>query len=88
MASGQRNFKSFSANRSGVRLVQMGLSIVLFSVLIWSLNQDYFLLNSLFPIASPWLDVSIFLVALALLLSALFPKARMKPELMNNSISE
>ena len=83
MASGQRSFNPFSKNWRGVRLVHMGLSIVLFWALIWSLNQDYFFLNSVFPIASPWLGVSIFLVSLVLLISALFPKARMKPEFKN-----
>ncbi|AKA34285.1 serine hydrolase domain-containing protein [Flagellimonas lutaonensis] len=78
---GQRNFESFSSNSRGVRLVQMGLSLVLLLTLIWSLNQDYFFLNSVFPIASPWLGISIFLMALVLVFSALFPKTRTKPEL-------
>ncbi len=80
MASGARNFKSFSSNGRGVRLVQMGLSLVLLLTLIWSLTQDYLFLNSVFPVASPWLGISIFLLALVLAFLALFPKTGTKPE--------
>jgi hypothetical protein len=46
--------------------------ILTFSVL-WALNQDYFFLFSVFPIASGWLIIAIVFVATVLLISAFFP---------------
>lgn len=74
VVSSQRCFKPLSAKSRGLRLAQMGLSVVLILALIWSLNQEYLFLNSVFPIAAPWLGASIFFGALVLMLMALFPR--------------
>jgi hypothetical protein len=48
--------------------------VVILAGLIWSLNQDYLFISSIFPITSVWLGFSGFMVALVLLVSVLFPK--------------
>lgn len=65
-------FKPLSKDLHFSRIVQSALAIVLIAVLLWSTNQDYLFVSSVFPIASSWLGISIFIFAAVLLLSALF----------------
>lgn len=74
LISGQLRFATLTKNFRCLRLVQSGLSIILVSCLWWCHNQDYLLITSVFPLASGWLGLSIFGLALVLLLSALFPR--------------
>ncbi|MEA2021207.1 MAG: serine hydrolase domain-containing protein [Candidatus Caldatribacteriota bacterium] len=73
LISGRRQFAPLSKESRLLRLVQSSLFIILMSGLLWSINQDYLFISSVFPIASSWLGFSIFLFAVVLLLSALFP---------------
>ncbi len=56
-------------------LIQLGLSLVLIFGYLWSVNQDYFFLFSLFPAASIWLERSVLILGSVLFLSFLFPRA-------------
>lgn len=73
LISGRRQFAPLSKESRLLRLVQSSLFIILVLGLLWSINQDYLFISSVFPIASSWLGFSIFLCAVVLLLSALFP---------------
>ena len=73
LISGGRRFAPLSKESRLLRLGQGGLFIVLMSILLWAMNQDYLFISSVFPIAANWLGFSIFLFAVVLLLSALFP---------------
>lgn len=78
LISGRRQFAPLSKESRFLRLVQSSLFIILVLGLLWSINQDYLLISSVFPIASSWLGFSIFLFAVVLLLSALFPSIEYK----------
>lgn len=71
--SGRRKFAPLAMESRILRLVQSTLFIILLSCLLWTINLDYSFLSTVFPIASSWLGYSIFVFALILLLSALFP---------------
>ena len=73
LISGGRRFAPLSKESRLLRLGQGGLFIVLMSVLLWAISQNYLFISSVFPIAANWLGFSIFLFAVVLLLSALFP---------------
>jgi len=73
LISGRRRFAPRAEKHRLLRLVQSSVFIILITGLWWSVNQDYLFISSVFPIASGWLVVSIFLFAVVLLLSVLFP---------------
>jgi len=73
LISGRRKFAPLAKQSRLIRLLQSSLFIILLSGLGWSVNQDYLFLTSVFPVVSSWLGFSIFLMAMILLLSALFP---------------
>jgi len=73
LISGRRKFAPLSKESRLLRFVQSSVFIILITGLLWSVNQDYLFISSVFPIASGWLGFSIFLSAVVLLLSALFP---------------
>lgn len=73
LISGKRKFAPLSKESRLLRLVQSSLFLILMLSLWWSISQDYLFISSVFPIASSWLGFSIFILALILLLSALFP---------------
>lgn len=73
LISRRRRFVPVAKESRLLRLVQSSLAIILLSGLLWCIKQDYLFMTSVFPIASSWLGFSIFLLAVVLLLSALFP---------------
>jgi CubicO group peptidase (beta-lactamase class C family) len=73
LALRRRQFRPFSKQSLFLRLVQFVISIALVSILLWSINQDYLFISSIFPIASVWLGISLFASAVILLLCAFFP---------------
>jgi len=82
--SGERRFAPLSKEARFLRSGQLGLSILFLAGLLWAVNQDYLFLSSLFPIASGWLGLVIFLSAVVLLLSSLFPLRGEKKPLRSN----
>ena len=78
--SGRRRFAFLTKKCIILRLTQGSISVLLASGLFWTMNQDYFFLSAVFPTAYVWLEFSIFLFAVILMLSALFPciKDKMK----------
>jgi CubicO group peptidase (beta-lactamase class C family) len=74
--TGKRHFAPLSKEAYVLRLAQISLFAVLVVGLGWSINQEYLFLTSVFPITTGWLGISIFLVALVLLLSDLFPQKK------------
>ena len=73
LISGCRRFAPMSADYRYLRAVQTGSSAILLSVLAWCVSRDYLFISSVFPIASIWLGYSIFILAVILMWSALFP---------------
>lgn len=73
LVSGCRQFAPLCGKSRQLRIVQSSLFMVLLAGLLWAVNQDYLFLSSVFPVASGWLGFSVFVSALVLLLSALFP---------------
>ncbi|MDR9367096.1 MAG: serine hydrolase domain-containing protein [Balneolaceae bacterium] len=63
-----------------IRIMQFTVSGILMLSVLWALNQDYFFLFSVFPVASGWLIITILFVATVLLFSALFPKKSVEQE--------
>lgn len=51
--------------------------MILLFVLIWSHNQEYLIITSVFPGVSEWLLLELWLVAVLLLITVLFPKTIM-----------
>ncbi len=74
MIQERRRFSPLQKQNRLIRLIQFILFLSLILAVLWSLNQDYFFLFSVFPIASNWFIVSILFVAFITLLSALFPE--------------
>lgn len=70
----RRQFAPLRRVEFWIRLIQFTVSGVLLLSVLWALNQDYFFLFSVFPIASGWFIMTILLVATVFLFSALFPK--------------
>lgn len=78
LKSEKRKFTLLDKNSRLVRIVQIILSVFLMAGLLWCISQDYLFISSVFPIASGWLGMSIFVFATVLLLSALFPRKEQK----------
>jgi len=70
MISKRRRFAPLSGEFLLLRLVQSGLSIIVVAGLWWAKNQDYLFITTVFPIVSRWLGLSIFFLAVVLILSA------------------
>ena len=85
--SGRRHFAPLSREFWLLRLVQSCLFVILASSLLWAANQDYLFLSSVFPIASVWLGFSLFLLALFLLLSILFPYEKNEKKASNGNLT-
>lgn len=75
---GSRKYAPLSKKSRLPRSGQFVLSLIFMVGLWWMLGQEYFFLFSVLPIASQWLVRIIFIVALVLLASALFPKIHPK----------
>lgn len=73
LISKKRKFAPLDKNYRVLRTVQSSISVILIASLLWCISQEYFFISSLFPLASFWLGISIFIGAIILLLSALFP---------------
>lgn len=56
------------------QIVQISLSVALLAGLYWCTKQDYLFISSVFPIASKWLGITIFIFAIIMILFAFFPK--------------
>lgn len=63
------------------RVFRFGLSIIIFSGLFWSINQDYLFITSVFPKAAVWAGKSLFILAITLFISAFVSRL---PDLPNN----
>lgn len=72
--SGKRRFAPFAPQTRLLRLGQLGFSAAVIWGLIWSARQDYLFLESIFPILSDWLGVSLLGGAAVSLASACLPK--------------
>lgn len=73
LVSGTRNFSPMSKRHRGLWWGQIIVSIGIIAILVWSINQPYLFVSSVFPIAANWLGGSLLLVALVLMWSACFP---------------
>jgi CubicO group peptidase (beta-lactamase class C family) len=58
------------------RLLQTGTAVILLGVLVWSVFQEYLIVNSVFPILSVWLMITTLGFSITLLLSAWLPARR------------
>jgi CubicO group peptidase (beta-lactamase class C family) len=70
----RRQFAPLQSKHLWIRFIQYILFLSLTLSILWILNQDYFFLFSVFPIASGWFIISLLFVAFLILLSALFPE--------------
>jgi len=73
LATGSRRLAPLSEKSRLLRSGQVFVALLLLALLWWSTSQEYFFLSAVFPIASGWLGWAVLVLALALLLSALFP---------------
>jgi CubicO group peptidase (beta-lactamase class C family) len=71
---GKRTFDLQIKNYLGVQFLQLVLSVILLSVLIWSATQEYLMITSVFPGASDWFILSLWFLAFVLLISVLLSK--------------
>lgn len=70
----RRLFNPWSKKYLKFRVIQLILSVILIGILLWCINQPYLFISSIFPIASFWLGISVFILAVVLLLFMLFPR--------------
>lgn len=70
----RRNFAPLSTESRLLRSIQADLFVVAVLVFVWSINQTYLFLPSVFPVAYNWLWVAGFALTGVSLLSALFPR--------------
>jgi CubicO group peptidase (beta-lactamase class C family) len=68
---GKRTIELHINKYSVVQYVQFALSVILISVLIWSLTREYLIITSVFPGVTEWLLVATFIASLVLLISSL-----------------
>lgn len=67
----RKNSKISSTKKSiPDRIFRIGLSIIIFSGLFWSINQDYLFITSVFPMSSEWAGKSLLILAITLFISA------------------
>ncbi len=79
LITGKRRFSPLSGKYGILRIAEGITAVSLTAVLIWSENQDYLFIASLFPIASGWLGWSALILATVLMLSALLPYVTIPP---------
>ena len=73
LLSGSRSFAPFSRASRFARILEIMLSLSIFPVLLWAVNQEYLFLSSVFPVASVWLGYSLLALASVLFFSSMFP---------------
>lgn len=72
--SGKRRLAPLVQHARLFRIGQLSLSLVLLSILLWSVNQDYLFIVPVFPILTKWLGMSLLSVAAVSLASACLPE--------------
>ena len=72
----KRRFAPLSIESRFLRLGQCVSFLALTAGLLWCISQPYLDITSIFPLASSWLGISIFVFAIMQLLLALCPKKR------------
>lgn len=70
LLSGRRRLTLYSRTQAIRRSSQMGCAVIIWLLLIWSINQSYLFITSVFPVRSGWLAVSLLTVSVVLLLYA------------------
>ncbi len=70
LASGRSRFSMSGPLAAKRRIYKIVISVILLIGLLWAANQDYLFITAVFPIASGWLGVSAFLLAIGQLVSA------------------
>lgn len=77
--SGYRKFNLLSKSSRFISFVQLCISFIIISGLIWAATRKYLFVSSVFPGVSEWLGYSLLAAAIILLLSAIFPYNRNNP---------
>ncbi len=80
IVSRNRIFLPLTFKSGSLRIVQIVLFLALVFGLLWSIDQDYLFVFSVFPMASIWLMISMWLIAFTLLFYAVFPLKKIKTE--------
>jgi CubicO group peptidase (beta-lactamase class C family) len=73
IAKSRRGFNPLSKNYMASRIIQAAIAVGLYSLLVWSLNQEYLFITSIFPATAPWIAYFSLFFATVLLMHALFP---------------
>ena len=67
----RKNSKFYLTKKSiPERVFRIGLSIIIFSGLFWSINQNYLFITSVFPMSAEWAGKSLLIFAMSLFISA------------------
>ena len=67
----RKNSKLYLTKKSiPERVFRIGLSIIIFTGLFWSINQDYLFITSVFPMSAEWVGKSLLIFAITLFISA------------------
>jgi CubicO group peptidase (beta-lactamase class C family) len=74
LVKAERYFAPFSSLQRPSRLISFSLALIIGGVLLWTALQDYFFLTSIFPLSTPRLGISLLILSVLLLSSALFPR--------------
>lgn len=74
LKSGKRNFNTSSQGLDYFHFFKLFGGSMLILLLIWAIAQPYLIIEAIFPTSSIWLGISIFLFAVYLISSAIFPK--------------
>ncbi len=73
LRNGSRRLAPLSGDFRKVRLLQVALGIGVILALVWSVTQPYLVVSSIFPGTANWAGISFFVLAVIMILSALFP---------------
>jgi CubicO group peptidase (beta-lactamase class C family) len=74
LCSGNRRFAPLSRDSRMVRLLQAALSLGVIAALAWSAAQPYLMVSSIFPSAAVWAGDSLLMLAIIMILLAMFPR--------------
>ncbi len=74
LAAGTRRFVPFDREGLGIRALVAVISLALGALLVRVIRLEYFFIDSVFPIASGWLKLTVLAATVILMISALLPR--------------
>ena len=77
---GKRRFAPLVVFSRKVRFFQITAAVAILLILAWCVAQPYLMLSSVFPVTTGWMEISLFVLAIIMLIAALFPYTEVRQE--------